>query len=374
MNSFAVSSLKEFNDAIFKINEISKQKSNSKTVPLWYRGHEQASYHLLPSILRVSAPDDLNPSVKFMQNRNKSYNTNNAKEEYRYQAIRSRAYHKVHSMPESQYEWEEIKQHYYMKTRLLDWSESAIIALIFALNPLISNYENQDFCKRRNDISPCIWVLDPKKLNEQVYDVFCNNTEGTFPLIEKALTGMHFKQNIKLLANNIGTEMQKNKSLYLGKGDDDPFISGLVSLSVLNFMRMEAQSQFDTLIETSAFNPYFFLLLRYHLDGVGVPAGSLPPVASIHPYHSSRIEDQKGAFTSFPNYIINEKTDDIRLSGMDICSMEMQEKADDYLYKIRLLNPYRIAEDLLVMGERYTSVYSEIEQYAVDLEAAKFHF
>lgn len=48
-------------------------------------------------------------------------------------------------------------QHYGIPTRVLDWSESLGVALYFALN-FSSNINN-----------PCIWVLDPYKLNELVH-------------------------------------------------------------------------------------------------------------------------------------------------------------------------------------------------------------
>ena len=55
-----------------------------------------------------------------------------------------------------EWEWYFIMQHFGMATRLLDWTEGALIALHFAVR---HNEGEED---------AAVWVLDPYKLNEEV--------------------------------------------------------------------------------------------------------------------------------------------------------------------------------------------------------------
>ena len=55
-----------------------------------------------------------------------------------------------------QWDWYFLMQHYRVPTRLLDWTESALVALYFAL----------DSWKAEQDGCPAVWVLDPLALNK----------------------------------------------------------------------------------------------------------------------------------------------------------------------------------------------------------------
>jgi hypothetical protein len=57
------------------------------------------------------------------------------------------------NLPYSVGEYLHLMQHYRFPTRLLDWTEGALIALYFAIR--IS----------RNDKTPCVWMLNPSWLN-----------------------------------------------------------------------------------------------------------------------------------------------------------------------------------------------------------------
>jgi FRG domain len=55
--------------------------------------------------------------------------------------------------PTDEWEWYYLMQHYGVPTRLLDWSESPLVSLYFAL------------AKEPAGGGPCVWVIDPVALN-----------------------------------------------------------------------------------------------------------------------------------------------------------------------------------------------------------------
>jgi hypothetical protein len=107
------------------------------TSNLWFRGLSRSSYGLIPSIYRKSVW---------------KYTTDDANEVYGEFIRRGRAFIRTQS-EYSKWEWYHLMQHYGVPTRLLDWTEGALIALFFAVRRLDSV-----------DV-PCVWVVDPNWLN-----------------------------------------------------------------------------------------------------------------------------------------------------------------------------------------------------------------
>lgn len=101
---------------------------------VWFRGHTDAGWNLLPSIARPprSINAELTVFKRFQQN----------------------AYSFLTFPPSSEWEWLFLMQHYGSPTRLLDWTESPLIGLYFAVQDQESEQDG------------CIWALSPIKLNE----------------------------------------------------------------------------------------------------------------------------------------------------------------------------------------------------------------
>lgn len=116
-------------------------QSRWDTNNLWFRGLSRGSYNLMPSIYRKNI---------WM------YDPENAKEIYTEFLRRATPFIKTQSgyTNWSKWEWYHLMQHYGVPTRLLDWTEGALIALFFALRRI----DHVDV--------PCVWVLEPKWLNK----------------------------------------------------------------------------------------------------------------------------------------------------------------------------------------------------------------
>jgi len=108
----------------------------------WFRGEPFSETPLLPSLYR-SAHDE-NQLVQFFRRKAPwlSYAIDRDKTS----------------------EWLFLMQHVRMPTRLLDWTEGAIIALYFALSE--QTEENKNKPKNDNERNPVVWMLDPIELNK----------------------------------------------------------------------------------------------------------------------------------------------------------------------------------------------------------------
>jgi hypothetical protein len=131
-----VKSLSEFVEAVTKAETLIDNNGSSE---VWFRGASKQSHKLVPSLYRNDRkydPDSEYESITEFINKARAF-LNGSKEH------------------DNMWDWLITCQHYGMATRLLDWTESALIALLFA----IENVESAN--------SPCVWILNPYLFNEE---------------------------------------------------------------------------------------------------------------------------------------------------------------------------------------------------------------
>ena len=107
--------------------------------PFW-RGHGRSDWLLRPSVFR---PDPRRPEVA-------RYDKSALIGHFR---VRAPTMAHKNTEPDDYFGWLFLAQHYGLPTRLLDWTESPLIALYFAVE---ENVEAAD---------GCIWALNPVGLN-----------------------------------------------------------------------------------------------------------------------------------------------------------------------------------------------------------------
>ena len=120
-------------DSVGELIEFLKTHLAGTNSPAWFRGQSKATWSLVPKLLREGVERSESYLItKFKQN----------------------ATLLLPHPPTCDFEWLYLMQHYSWPTRLLDWSESPLVALYFAVE------ENDE-----DDGS--LWVLLPTLLNEK---------------------------------------------------------------------------------------------------------------------------------------------------------------------------------------------------------------
>lgn len=110
----------------------------------WFRGHGNASWSLEPGWYR--------PSGEVRGIGAEYYSEATLLESFR---LRAPTY--LEWLPATDWEWLFLMQHYGLPTRLLDWTESSLIALYFAIRDNAS------------DADAAVWAMNPWWLNRQTF-------------------------------------------------------------------------------------------------------------------------------------------------------------------------------------------------------------
>lgn len=129
------------------LRQVNEYRENNEV--LWFRGHKSYDYKLNSGLYRIS----------------KSKKTIRTQENNIFNAFLNYGDGFCSSFPQNT-NWNTLflMQHYGLYTRLLDWTDSLITALYFAVH---DDSEN----------NPCLWVLKPIKLNQNCRHLYAENDE-----------------------------------------------------------------------------------------------------------------------------------------------------------------------------------------------------
>ena len=137
--------IQHLEEYIQEINKINNDWGTvNATTHAWYRGQSDYSWDLRPSIYRGQGDGE---------------NERELIRDFKLNASRF-----LQHLPDSDFDWMYLMQHYGIPTRLLDWTESYLVALYFAV---------LDYSSKKDAV---VWVLAPWSLN------MCNLDQRSVPI------------------------------------------------------------------------------------------------------------------------------------------------------------------------------------------------
>jgi hypothetical protein len=177
MNERQISSVADFLAAI-RID----QKDRPGTI--WFRGHSDSTWQLLPGFMRSTSET----SETTLLNR-----------------FKQSAAMLAERRPATSFDWTFLMQHYGVPTRLLDWSESPLISMYFAV---------EDWAAKP-DTDAALWCLWPTALNQNANIV--DKVEGKYiPSFEddelQTYTVDSLRQNTRLELFPVATIATRNNA------------------------------------------------------------------------------------------------------------------------------------------------------------------
>jgi hypothetical protein len=159
--------------------------------PVWYRGHADKTWKLVPSVARTPA--------------------NLAAEATLIKRFKQNALPFIQRRPNDEWEWMFLLQHYGVPTRLLDWTEAPLVALFFAC-------ENEE----HHGQDGTVWCLLPTELNK-LANVSLNHAMelpflGVEPVTNSYLPSVIAKEHTTKLKPVAATAIRDSARMYAQLG------------------------------------------------------------------------------------------------------------------------------------------------------------
>ena len=150
-------SVENVGDFLSQIADISGAWFRDDELRPWYRGQSRAEWGLQPSLYRMRGTyveireDEIEDEIR---------------EEF---IVRAPVFSEFKPAGDDDWEWYFLMQHYGAPTRLLDWTQGALLALYFAVRDNPGHFDS------------AVWVLDPYRLNKRAinrYEVIPPSAQG----------------------------------------------------------------------------------------------------------------------------------------------------------------------------------------------------
>lgn len=219
--------IQSWNDLLCEIKEY--RNSLPTDTEIWFRGQGNARYMLLPSLLRFA---------------------NGAEKEKEVFDTYRRLSQKLTFSRKNEWELLIDMQHYFIPTRLLDWSENLGIALFFAT----SSHNEGD------DIS--LYILNPVELNRY-------SKKAGIPIVPDESMGLSYTENyikkipfapqypIAIKSNFINERVMAQRGMFTVHGDDLTEMESLCPRAVKKFIiSNEAVSEIKEFLEIANINEF----------------------------------------------------------------------------------------------------------------------
>lgn len=137
-----VKEIRSIQDLLIALNEDNVNYEGA----IWYRGQANKDWALMPGYLRLNRPPSESTLIK---------------------RFKQSAAMLIQNTPNQSFDWLFLMQHYGVPTRLLDWSESPLVALYFAVEDEADN----------KSTDAALWSLRPSELNK---NAGINNADEEF--------------------------------------------------------------------------------------------------------------------------------------------------------------------------------------------------
>lgn len=188
----------------------------------WYRGQRNKDWGLIPSIARGAVGDTVDKEIALTKR------------------FKQNAVSILVEKPSNEFEWLFLMQHHRVPTRLLDWSESPLVGLYFAID------------EKEPSEDGALWCIDPVKVNH-------------IARINPTLSGdIPSTTDDELLANYLPSKVSAERT-------SDLYPAAMIGPR--NSPRMYAQQGVFTITHRAAM-PIESLGVREHVVKLIIPAGS----------------------------------------------------------------------------------------------------